>query len=141
MLPCVDMAAENESRALLDDGLGQRRRAEMLGVRLERTIDVASRYARRRVCDEDIETMGNLREPPLQRVRLALERPGIGDDRNPGRPVELYAAYLCSGIAEEMDVRRELVLPVDPMILEEYVCNRVEVVVSGDDDKLYVGIR
>ena len=34
MLPCVDMAAENESRALLNDGLCQLRRAEMLGVRL-----------------------------------------------------------------------------------------------------------
>ena len=46
VLARVDMSAKDESRALLGDGRGQLRRAEMLEVRLERTINVASRYAR-----------------------------------------------------------------------------------------------
>ena len=46
-----------------------------------------------------------------------------------------------SNVAKEMDVRRELVLPVYALLLEEQVRNRVEVVVAGDDDELDVGIR
>ena len=34
MLSCVDMSAKDKARTLLDDGLSQLRRAEMLGVRL-----------------------------------------------------------------------------------------------------------
>ena len=40
-----------------------------------------------------------------------------------------------------MDVWRKVELPVDFLVLEKYVCNRKEVVVAGDDDKLDVRVR
>ena len=93
------------------------------------------------MCDEHVKVGGNLREPALQHVRFALESPRVGNDRNPRRPVELDAVDFRPPVAKEMDVWRELVLPVDSMPLEEYVSNRIEVVVAGDDDELDVGIR
>ena len=104
----------------------------MLGVRLERTVNVAIGNARWRMCDKHIYPRRNLREPADERVVFALERPGVGNDRNPGRPVELHAIDIRPPVAEEMDIRREVELPVDVPVLEKYVCNREEVVVAWD---------
>ena len=82
-----------------------------------------------------------LREPANERVVFALERPGVGNDRHPGRPIELHAVNLRSPVAEKMDVRRKVELPVDSLILEEDVCDRIEVVVPRNDHELDVGVR
>ena len=51
MLPCVDVTAENESRALFPDCRCQLGRSKMLRVRLERTVDITVGNTRRRMCD------------------------------------------------------------------------------------------
>ena len=136
----VDVPAEDETRALLCNRLGQLWRAKVFGISLERSIHVASGNVRRRVRDKHVESGRNLGEPLDEPVGLTLERPRIGDDRHPRRAVESHPAYLRSRIAEEMDVRREGVFPVNADIPEEDVRNRVEVVVAGNDDELDVGI-
>ena len=63
MLPSVDVAAEDKSRALRYDGLCQFRRAEMLGVGLERTVNIAAGDMRRRVRNKDIKELPPLTTP------------------------------------------------------------------------------
>ena len=90
--------------------------------------------------DKHVESGRNLGEPFDEPVGLALERPRVGDDRHPRRAVESHPADFRRRIAEEMDVRRESVFPVNAGILVDNVRDRVEVVVAGDDDELDVGI-
>ena len=59
----VYMPAEDETRALLGNRLGQLWRAEVFGISLERSIHVASGDVRRRVRDKHVESGRNLGEP------------------------------------------------------------------------------
>ena len=52
MLPRVYVPTEDKAGSLLRNSLGQLRRAEMLGVRLKRTVDIAAMDARRRMRNE-----------------------------------------------------------------------------------------
>ena len=54
VLARVYVSAEDESRPLLHDRLGQLRRTEMLGVCLERTVNIAIWNAQRRMCNENV---------------------------------------------------------------------------------------
>ena len=72
---------------------------------------------------------------------FTLERPRIRDYWDPGGTIELDAANLRSSVAEEMDVRREVKMPVYACVLEKNMGDGVEVMVAGDDHKLDVWVR
>ena len=58
------LPAEEKARLFLHNSLGQLRRSEMLGIRLERTVDIAAVNARRRnVASEDYYISTRLVEP------------------------------------------------------------------------------
>ena len=77
----------------------------------------------------------------MSRIMLAFKRPRVGDNWNSRHTVEANAVDFGRAVAEEMDVGRESERPVDVVSLEEDVCNRIEVVVAGNDDELDVGVR
>ena len=119
MLPRVNVPAEDKARLFLHNSLGQLRRSEMLGIRLERTVDIAAVNARRRMRNENVYPLRNLREPFGQRVVFTLERPRVRYNWNPRRPVELHTANLRAPVAKEMDIWRKAKAPIYARVLEK----------------------
>ena len=132
----MDVAAEDKSWALFENGIRQFSRTKMFRIRLKRAVDIASGDTWRRMGDKHVQIGGYFREPVHKRVVLALECPRIGDDWYPGGAIECHAVDFRSTVAEIADIGREVEVPVDSLIFEDEVSYREEIMVARDDDKL-----